>query len=352
MKKIITLIAVVCVYTFVCKVGTTAYAQDIHFSQFYMSPLNQNPAMAGAIYGMEATLNYKEQWRSVSSPYKTIAASYNLSLQKKKRTKAFYAAGINFFSDKAGDSKMGTTQANVTGAAQVYINRYSKFGGGIQVGFAQRSIDYSALTWGNQFDGLQYDGSLGSKENLPAGASAMYPDVSAGVVYTYNNTAGMKRVVDNNDFRVTVGASVFHISRPNFSFMGNQDQLYAKFVLHGNGLLSIPYTNVGFAPGFFAYKQGPAAEVYMGSLVRYVFNQRSRYTGNKTTSSVSVGSYYRNKDAAVIAFLIEHSNYSIGMTYDVNISNLRVASIGRGGFEIALRYNAGNPFVTTTRSRF
>lgn len=328
------------------------FAQDIHFSQFYMAPLTQNPGYAGAIYGMEANANYKEQWRSLGSPYKTIAASYSLSLQKKKRAKGYFALGLNFFSDKAGDSKMGTTQANLTAAGHVYINRYMKFGGGLQVGFAQRSIDYTPLTWGNQFNGVAYDPNLSSRENLPAAASAMYPDVSAGVVYSYNNTAGMRRVTDNNDFRVNLGLAVFHASRPSYSFIGNDEKLFMKFVLHGNALLSIPYSNLGFVPGFSVYKQGKPSEILAGTLVRYVLNQKSKYTRNRTTTAISIGGYYRAKDAAVVAFMMEYSKYTIGMSYDVNVSRLKVASVGRGGFELSLRFNAGNPFMVNSRSRF
>lgn len=353
MKRLITVLLVFCFFALLLqKECGSLFAQDIHFSQFYMAPLSQNPAFAGALHGMEANVNYKEQWRSVTSPYKTIAASYNLSLQRKKRAKAYFGLGLDFFSDKAGDSKMGTSQINLTGAGHVYINRYTKFGGGLQIGFAQRSVDYTSLTWGNQFDGMAYNPTLDNRENLPAAASTVYPDVAAGVVYSYNNTAGMRRVSDNNDFRVNFGLSVFHISQPNYSFQGNNDKLYMKFVLHGNALLSIPYSNIGFVPGFVVYKQGAPSEVLAGTLVRYVLNQRSKYTRNRTTSAIALGAYFRANDAAVVAFLLEHSNYAVGMSYDMNVSRLKVASAGRGGFEISLRYTGGNPFVVNSRSRF
>ncbi|MFI5151315.1 MAG: type IX secretion system membrane protein PorP/SprF, partial [Bacteroidia bacterium] len=48
-------------------------AQDTHFSQFYMSPLTQNPAMAGAVYDMQALINYRNQWSSIATPFKTMA---------------------------------------------------------------------------------------------------------------------------------------------------------------------------------------------------------------------------------------------------------------------------------------
>ncbi len=162
----------------------------------------------------------------------------------------------------------------------------------------------------------------------------------------------MRRVTDNNDFRVNFGAAVYHVSRPSYSFQGNNDKLYAKFVLHGNALLSIPYSNIGFVPGLIVYKQGGPSEVLAGTLVRYVLNQKSKYTGNKTTSAVSIGAYYRGRDAAIIGFLLEYSKYAIGMSYDVNVSRLKVASVGKGGFELSLRFNAANPFMVNSRSRF
>lgn len=353
MKRIIIVCCVYCFLSFLIKKECgSLYAQDIHFSQFYMSPLTQNPAFAGALHGMEANVNYKEQWRSIGSPYKTVAASYNLSLQKKKKAKGYFGLGLDFFSDKAGDSKMGTTQANLSGAGHVYINRYSKFGGGLQVGFAQRSVDYTSLTWGRQFDGMAYNPNLSTGENLPAAASTVYPDVAVGVIYSYNNTAGMRRVSDNNDFRVNAGLSVFHVSQPNYSFQGNDDRLYTKFVLHGNALLSIPYSSIGFLPGFVVYKQGGPSQFLAGTLVRYVLNQRSKYTRNRTTSTIAIGAYFRAKDAAIVSFLLEHSRYAIGMSYDMNVSRLKVASAGRGGFELSLRYTGGNPFIVQSRSRF
>ena len=59
---------------FLC--GSFLNGQDIHFSQYYMAPLTQNPAMAGALNNAEAYMNYKNQWKVVTSPYKTYAVSY------------------------------------------------------------------------------------------------------------------------------------------------------------------------------------------------------------------------------------------------------------------------------------
>ena len=58
-------------------------AQDIHFSQFYTSPLNLNPAMTGLINaGQRVTVNYRNQWAGAvgSAAFNTYSASYDRKL--------------------------------------------------------------------------------------------------------------------------------------------------------------------------------------------------------------------------------------------------------------------------------
>ena len=88
--------------------STLSFSQDIHLSQFYMSPLQQNPSMAGAIYPLEANIAYKDQWRSVASPFRTVSLGYHMRFDKKRSSNGYLAAGVSFFNDKAGDANLGT----------------------------------------------------------------------------------------------------------------------------------------------------------------------------------------------------------------------------------------------------
>ncbi|MBI3510312.1 MAG: PorP/SprF family type IX secretion system membrane protein [Bacteroidetes bacterium] len=322
-----------------------SFAQDIHFSQFYLTPLTQNPSLAGLHHDMQAIVNYKDQWQSVSnSPYRTMAFSYDMRLNKKKAKKGFCAAGVNFFSDKSGDSKMTTTQANFTFAYHVFLNKYNTIGGGLQAGFFQRSISYSDLTWGNQFNGSNYDGSLPNGE--PNGGTTFSRfDLSGGVVYNFNNTSGDIKVTDNHDLRFTGGVAFFHPQHSAYSFYGNPENLYMKYVVHGNAVISIPNSNIAVLPGFMYYRQGPAQEIFAGWLVRYKLKQDSKYTGFEKGAAFSLGAFYRAKDAIAVCSLLEYSKYAIGVSYDVNISPLRAASSARGGIEITLRFVNPNPFL-------
>src|ERR1017187_5667272 len=147
------------------------FSQDVHFSQFYMAPLLQNPALAGANHDLQAIVNYKNQWGSVASPYKTFDFSFDMKLNSKKAKKGFLAAGINVLSDKAGDAQMGTTQANLSVAYHVLLDANNTLGGGLMGGIIQRSINYSNLQWTSQFTGTGFDNSLPSGE--PTGANSL-----------------------------------------------------------------------------------------------------------------------------------------------------------------------------------
>jgi type IX secretion system PorP/SprF family membrane protein len=320
-------------------------AQDIHFSQFYMSPLTQNPALTGAEHELQAVLNYKNQWQSVASPYRTIAGSFDMRLGKSKGNKGFWAVGINFYSDKAGDAQLGTTQANLSVAYHVWLAQYITLGGGLQLGYVQRSINFSALQWGNQYDGMNYNAALPTGE--PAASNTVsYIDGSAGINWAYDNTSGGVNVTDNHDLKADAGFAIYHINQPKYSFYNTGEKLYMRYAFHGNALISLQNSNLALVPGFIMYLQGSAHEIYLGSLVRFKLKQDSKYTGLMKSAALSLGGYYRTQDAMVVAMLLEYSNYAMGISYDINTSSLTTASSGRGGIEIALRYVLPNPFYS------
>lgn len=313
-----------------------SFAQDIHFSQFEMAPLQQNPALAGALYGVQATINYKDQWRAIGTPYKTFAVGYDMRLTKKRNTSGFLVMGAHLFNDKSGDSQMGTTQGNFTLGYHVQLDEFNTLGAAIQPGFFQRSINYQFLQWGNQFDGLNYDASLPSGEAGGATSFTKY-DLGAGLLWTYNNTRGDIYVTDNHDINAHAGFAVYHITTPKYSFLGTNEELYMKFVAHGALTKSLGDSKVAINPSFFYYRQGPAQEIYFGTMFRTLLSQDSKFTGFKNSSAIYFGAYYRTRDAVIFRMLYEYAGWGIGLSYDVNTSNLREATFNRGGLEISLR---------------
>ncbi len=325
-------------------------AQDVHFSQLTETNLLLNPAEAGLGHDILAELNYKDQWRSISttSAYKTFNVSTDFALFKKSNGNRL-GLGVNVFSDKAGDAGMSTTTGNLHLSGVLAANDNNLFSIGIYGGFGQRSLQYSALNWDNQYDGMHYNSSLPSGEPQTF-SNHNYLDMGAGVAWFYGK--GHSTMTSNDQRTFNIGFSVQHLNQPSYSFYGDGGQrLPMKYVAHGTADFGVRNYSLVLEPSYLVMVQAGHHEIDAGMLVRYIFQDASKYTGRKKPSSFGLGGYYRVNDAFVLDTRYEFSNYSLGMSYDINMSNLKTASRAKGGFEVSLRFMNPNPFDKSTSSK-
>lgn len=354
MKKIIFLMGGIIV-------GTNAFSQDLHFSQYYENPSLVNPALTGSTYVMRASIIYKDQWRSVTVPYKTYGASYEMKFKASSwdrvdpfKTKTYKKAfnklsgGLSFYSDKAGDGNMGTNQANLSLATFIKSGEYSSVSLGLQGGIVQKTVDYSKFIFSNQYNGTTgYDQAIASGENYGP-QSFIYPDFAAGLAWHYSRDE--KSIGENNHIKADFGFGMFHINKPKQKFLvGTNEKLFSKYVIHGRLLMGIPHSNVGLAPSILCQIQGTSKEILGGMMIKYYIKDDSKYTGYIKKSSIGLGVYYRYKDAIVASALLEMGQYAVGLSYDINTSSLTKVSSLRGGPEIMIRYNSGNPYLFQKR---
>lgn len=328
----------------------TAFAQDVHFTQYGMQPLLQSPAMAGIGHDMRGVLQYRNQWASVTTPFTTTAFSYDMQLKQKRGKSGFLACGINFFNDKAGDSKLKSSQGGLSVAYHIKTGQNSTIGAGLLGGFGQRSIDPSGLQWGEQYDGTGYNAQLPTGESLTA-QSFTFVDLGLGGVWHYNDASGDRDVVAGQSTQATLGFGYFHVTRPTYTFLGADEQLYAKLVLHGTGRVPLGTGNMALVPGFQYSKQGASSEFLASAMFRYVLSPTSKVTGINKGSALSIGPVLRAKDAVAIAALLEFGQMAVGLSYDLNTSDLSKASNGNGAFELTVRFVNPNPFNSKSRTR-
>ncbi|HHZ64359.1 MAG TPA: type IX secretion system membrane protein PorP/SprF [Flavobacteriales bacterium] len=337
-------IAIVVICTLNLWTMKNADGQDIHFSQFYASEIMLNPAATGNFIGdQRAVVNYKDQWRSVANPYTTFAMAFDMRIFKQKISKGSLGVGLTAFSDRAGDVNMGTSQINLLLGYNADLDEKNTLAAGIQGGVAQRSINNEAMQWGNQDDGKSgYDPTLSSGESSEFG-NYTYGDFSGGIMWKYSSN--QKTMTSNDGLKANLGIAFFHINKPKGKFYTSTDErLYSKLVMHGQALIGLKNTNMAIQPKILWLHQGPTNEILLGAMLRYRLKEASKYTGLIKETALSIGAYYRIKDAFIPAILFEISNFSIGFSYDVNVSDLSKASNGRGGSEISLRFVNPNPF--------
>ncbi len=340
MKRLTHLFLVV----FFALLGSVALkAQDIHFSQFYLSPLNLNPAMTGVMNcNVRLVANYRNQWSSVlkANAFNTYSVSYDQRIAVGRYD--FFGIGGSFWGDKAGESEFSTLQGKLS------LSYAKKMGGyrakshylsfGAEAGITQTSVNFQNLRWGSQHDGNGgRDGNIASGEifNLD---NFIYADFSAGVMWF--------TVLDKNN-NLYIGGAYSHLNRANQSFNSNQvEDLYSKFTIHAGGEFMMT-ERLGLVPGVITLFQGPSFELNTGTSLKFLLG------GNKRNSQAfQLGAWMRisnhfeksvTADALILSTRFDYNDFSIGFSYDVNVSSLRPASNSNGAFEFALVYKICGP---------
>jgi type IX secretion system PorP/SprF family membrane protein len=240
------------------------------------------------------------------------------------------------FKDEAGDSHLSTTQVNISVSSVITINKNQDISAGIQGGFAQRGVDVGALQWG-----AEYEENIGYQPIAGTGTdyeNFSYGDFSAGLAWTYSS--GETNMTSNDQLGITAGIALYHLNQPTLQF--DDEELHQQMVAHVGASIGVKNTNLAFAPSVLYLRQGPLSEINVGGLIRYTLREESRHTGLLKEKALYLGSYYRVGDAVIPTLILEIASYSVGFSYDLNLSALKAATKGQGGFEISLRYIAPN----------
>jgi type IX secretion system PorP/SprF family membrane protein len=341
-----------CVFMLVIAAGNL-FAQDPHFSQYNEAPIYINPALSGVAYDTRVNLNYKSQWKSVAVPYKSYGASAEFAIGRKKlHKKSYFTTGLMAYNDVSGSSNFSSLHLGGLLGVVIRSGKYSKLSGGIMAAFDQRTINGSKLTWDNQYNGYKFDPTIPG-EQIPQ-THFIYADFGAGFNWHFAKSERYISAADGHRF--DIGFSAYHINVPYYSFYGNTgENQYIRFVHHANFVVAVPQINSSIIPSYVIMMQGPSIEIVAGLMYRYIISDASVHTGTIKPMAFSFGGYYRSLDAFIPQVLFEYDKYGLGVSYDVNLSNLTPTSKTKGGLEICLRYNwnasYGNNIGNTTGPR-
>lgn len=294
------------------------FSQDIHFSQFYNSPLNLNPGLIGEFKGeFRIVANQRNQWSSVTTPYST----YGLSVDAKRIFNSPISTGLAVYQDKAGDSEYSTLQVSLGGVYTILLKDSSQsINIGVQPAFTQRSINYDKLQFDNQYNGSFYDANLNNGETFQNDGRT-YFNLSAGVTWNYE-IAQRKEV--------GAGIAMHNLLKPQQSFFNENIPLHQRFSINVNGLFRIS-DKIDGLPNIIWQKQDKFQELIFGGQGKYHLN-------NGNYRALYAGIWYRNSDASYFNVGMDYGNFHFGISYDLNLSSLKVASNRRGGFEFAIIY--------------
>lgn len=304
-----------------------AHAQDIHFSQFFASPLTLNPSLTGNFNGnIRIAGNYRNQWPTVNRAFTTSTLSVDFPIMVNKLPENDrMAIGIMGFTDQQA---AGVLRNNFGSLSIAYNKGLDEEGNnrlavGFQAVYCSKNLNIANLKFEDQ---LRSDGFTGVTNEIFQNnqLNIGYFDLNAGINYsgtTPNNT------------NFYVGASVYHLTKPRESFLGGQFNLNQRYTLHGGIYFPLNKQTILHASTLYQ-NQGNANEGALGAAVGYTVDPENE--DNPTTFYAGV--WYRFSDALVPYIGLEYGKFRLGATYDVTTSSLKSVNQARGGFEISLIY--------------
>jgi type IX secretion system PorP/SprF family membrane protein len=313
-------------------------AQDVHFSQFSQTPQLINPGATGVFEGaFRGIINYRTQWGELGGGYKTYAASFDAPITKKNKKGSYLGLGANFYKDVAGKSSFGNLQIGFSPSAVLAIARNQTISLGIQAAYGQSSADLSALTWGNQFNGVGFSPGVNSNENLSL-RSSKYFDLGTGVYYEFKKSKTSFFGGETSSFNI--GIAGYHLNQPKQNlFSESEDVLPMKIVTQVAGSFDLSDSKLALVPSIFYAKQKNFNEITAGILLKIKLGKDvTKYSGFFKQGAIYFGGHYRVKDAIIPQLYLEFADYMIGISYDYNTSALSSVTGGNGGLEISIKY--------------
>ncbi|MBC7536887.1 MAG: PorP/SprF family type IX secretion system membrane protein [Ferruginibacter sp.] len=308
-------------------VAKCSFGQDVNFSQFYDLPMLRNPALAGIFTGdVRFTSAYRNQWESVTTPYRTVALGIELKKSLGENSGDFLTYGIQVTKDMAGDSKLSRTQVFpvLNYHKSLSSNKDSYLSAAFMGGPVMQQFDPSKLTFDDQYVGGAYSQSNPTRQTFST-TKLTYWDPAVGLCYS--SVAG-----ENTTYYI--GAGVYHFTKPKVAFQKQNDiSLNTKYVLNAGFSTALNYqSKLTFYGDYFT--QGGSSLAQGGLLFTRDLDERE----DKQKLAIAGGLFYRLNDAFIPVVKLEYYQLGIGITYDVNSSKLKTASQSRGGFECTLSY--------------
>lgn len=292
--------------------------QDIHFTQFYATPLYLNPAFSGANVCGRVSMAYRNQWPGISKTYRSFLFSADHTIQR-------YNMGIGLVigHDAAGTGNLSTTIINPIVAYGIRVNRTMALRVAFQPGIGLKSINFDNLVFGDQ---LARGGNVPTIETPTENRA--YFDMGTGALL-YSKT-------------FWVGTSFFHLTNSNESlFKNGSATLPLKYSFHGG--LKFPLNKdetddfqvKSLSPAFHYRGQQDFDQFDVGLYyTQYIINVGLWYRGIPVVKRYAPG--YANNDAVAIIVGIQTDRLNIGYSFDLTISRLH--RLSHGAHEVVLAY--------------
>lgn len=302
-------------------------SQDLHFSQFFNSPLSTNPANTGFIPAADFRVgaNYRDQWSTIPVPYKTTSIWGDAQFLRNKIPGGWMGLGGMILQDVAGSGNLKSTKAYASVAYHQMIGNTGLLSAGFNLGYAGKQLNINKFTFDNQWNGRFFDGSTPSGE-IFQNNSIGYFDLQAGLNYAWFPT---------NNIYLHAGISMHHLNSPKETFFatgnGYDNTIAPRSIFFVDAVVKVN-DRVIVSPAMYVTKQSKSTEFVGGLHLNY------NLTGNGEQQLIA-GFYFRPSDAYLPMIGYQWKNFKFMFSYDVTNSPLKYLNSSRGATELSLQYD-------------
>jgi type IX secretion system PorP/SprF family membrane protein len=312
-------------------VAVGAYGQDPSFSQFFSSPLNINPALTGITnYDYRGIANIRVEWVNPANPYNTSTASWDGKIfQDKIPENSIFGLGGMIMYDQAMLGTLKSTYASLDASYNIKIAEQGgdqRLGMGVGLTYGHKRVDFSQLSFSQQFTGNGFD------TNLPTGEAAFtnmtdYLSVSAGLLYSFSSRYA------SLDF----GAAAFHLNKPKQTVVNDPNQYLApRYVVHADYENYLNSKVVLFTNSIYQ-TQAKANYFSVGGGFGYLLSDEG-----EEDMIFNAGLWYWSNNAIVPYIGFVFNKLQLGLSYDITISQLSSAARRPQTFELSITFRGGD----------
>lgn len=291
-----------------------------------MSPLSLNPALTGDYTGDWRFMNnFRRQWAVLGYPYQTVSLAFD---------KQFYlvkdkvSAGLIYINDNSGPAALNAHKIALSGGYHKSMGKQA-YHAGLQLGYVSKSFNISKLTFPSQYDGETggFNNQLSNGQGQ-MGEKISYLDVNLGFGWNMDLNAM---------FKPFAGIAVFHANFPRESFRNGTNRLKPRTALTAGSRINFGKTFY-VVPSFLTMGHRKATDFLPGTLAginlpQNMINAKSIYLLVFFRDGLS-----RNTDAFIAGAGMNFKRLQVGLSYDINISDLKATTSNRGAIEFALIY--------------
>jgi type IX secretion system PorP/SprF family membrane protein len=301
-------------------------AQDLHFSQFFNSPLTTNPANAGFIPDADYRVgaHYRNQWSSLPVPYKTISIYGDAQVFRDRFETGWVGLGGVILRDVAGSGNLTSTKIYGSAAYHQMLGNTGLLSAGFNVGVSSKRVDIARFTFDNQWNGKFFDVQAPSGEVFNAN-NMTYFDMQIGLNYAWFPT---------DDIYVHAGVSAHHINKPRETFFTASptydNRLVPRYIAFADAMIKLNDQWI-ISPSAYISAQAQATEFVLGLHANY------NLSGDGEQQLIG-GIYYRAADAVIPMIGYQWKNFRFMFSYDATVSPLGSYNNMQGATEFYLQY--------------